>query len=186
MYFSNIANEELQNFHGIVNVDFSMSLTDILTSNLFKVETVIPDNIYRVYPLFYCKEVISSNANDKILGTRCLILHKSDYETYLSFISNHSKDNIILNENTVRIKSIGDNLTTDEFNALVYCLRQRGNLTEYLNFEEESSISGVYATYELNNVIEQLRNDTGIIINNKVKNNPLTVKLVNPFFFYIV
>ena len=182
MYFSNIANEEIQNFHRIVTVDFSMSLTDILTSNLFKVETVIPDNIYRVYPLFYCKEVISSNANDKILNTRCLILHKTDYETYLSFISNHSKDNIILNENTVRIKSIGDNLTTDEFNALVYCLRQRGNLTEYLNFEEESSIKGVYATYEINNVLEQLRNDKGIIINNKVKNNPLTVKLVNPFF----
>ena len=49
MYFSNIANEELQNFHGIVNVDFSMSLTDILTSKLFKVETVIIGSIYRVY-----------------------------------------------------------------------------------------------------------------------------------------
>ena len=45
MYFSNIANEELKHFHGIVGADFSMSLTDILTSNLFKVETIIADKI---------------------------------------------------------------------------------------------------------------------------------------------
>ena len=182
MYFSNIANEEIQNFHGIVNVDFSMSLTDILTSNLFKVETIIIDSIYRVYPLFYCKEVISSNTNDKILDTRCLILHKSEHETYLSFISNSSSDNVILNESFLDIKNIGDYLTTDEFNALVYRLRQQGNLKGNLNFEDDTSITGVYATYEFNNVDGQLRNDKGIIVNEKVKNNPLTVKLVNPFF----
>ena len=182
MYFSNIANEELQNFHGIVNVDFSMSLTDILTSKLFKVETVIIGSIYRVYPLFYCKEVISSNVNDKILDTRCLILHKTEYETYLSFITNRSSDNIILDESTVKIKAIGDNLTTDEFNALVYCLRQRGNLTESLNFEDDISITGVYASYEFNNVDGQLRNDTGIIVNDKVKNNPISIRLNNPIF----
>ena len=182
MYFSNIANEELKHFHNIVGVDFSMSLTDILTSNLFKVETIIIDSIYRVYPLFYCKEVISSNTNDKILDTRCLILHKSEHETYLSFISNSSSDNVILNESFLDIKNIGDYLTTDEFNALVYRLRQQGNLKGNLNFEDDTSITGVYATYEFNNVDGQLRNDKGIIVNEKVKNNPLTVKLVNPFF----
>ena len=182
MYFSNIANEELKHFHGIVGADFSMSLTDILTSNLFKVETIIADKIYRIYPLFYCNEVISSNINDKILNTRCLILQKIENETYLSFITNSSRDNVILNENFSNIKDIEDSLTTDEFNALVYRLRQRGNLTGTLNFEENNTIAGVYATYEFKNVNGQLRNDKGIIVNNKVKNNPLTVKLVNPFF----
>lgn len=182
MYFSNIANEELKHFHGIVGADFSMSLTDILTSNLFKVETIIADSIYRIYPLFYCNEVISSNINDKILNTRCLILQKTENETYLSFITNSSRDNVILNENFLNIKDIEDSLTTDEFNALVYRLRQRGNLTGTLNFEENNTIAGAYATYEFKNVNGQLRNDKGIIVNNKVKNNPLTVKLVNPFF----
>ena len=182
MYFSNIANEELKHFHGIIGADFSMSLTDILTSNLFKVETIIADSIYRIYPLFYCRKVISSNTNDKILDTRCLILQKTENETYLSFITNSPRDNIILNEHIINIKDIEDSLTTDEFNALVYRLRQRGNLTGTLNFEENNSIAGVYATYEFNNIGGQLRNDKGIIVNNKVKNNPLTVKLINPFF----
>ena len=182
MYFSNIANEELKHFHNIVGVDFSMSLTDILASNLFKIETIVEDSIYRVYPLFYCKDVISSNVNDKLLDTKCLILQKKEHETYLSFITNSPRDNVILNESVLNIKDIGDNLTTDEFNALVYRLRQIGNLKGNLNFEENNSITGVYATYQFNNVDGQLRNDTGIIVNNKVKNNPLTVKLINPFF----
>ena len=182
MYFSNIANEELQHFHNIVGVDFSMSLTDILVSNLFKVETIVADSIYRVYPLFYCEEIISSNVNDKLLDTKCLILQKMQHETYLSFITNSPRDNVILNESVLDIKDIGDNLSTDEFNALVYRLRQIGNLKGNLNFEENNSITGVYATYQFNNVDGQLRNDKGIIVNNKVKNNPLTVRLINPFF----
>jgi len=182
MYFSNITNEELQHFHGIVGADFSMSLTDILTSNLFKVETVIVDKIYRVYPLFYCREVISSNVNDKLLDTKCLILQKSNHESYLSFITNSSRDNIILNEDILNIKDIGDILTTNDFNAFVYRLRQIGSLKGNLNFEDETTIAGVYATYEFNNIDGQLRNDSGIIVNDKVKNNPLTVKLTNPFF----
>lgn len=182
MYFSNIVNEEIQHFHGIAGADFTMSLTDILTSKMFKVESIIADKIYRIYPLFYCKHVISSNANDKILETRCLILQKGEHETYLSFITDSSSDNIIFNENIQNIKNIGDILTTEEFNAFVYRLRKNGTLKGSLNFEEKSSIRGVYATYEFNNVDGQLRNDTGIIVNNKVKNNPLTVKLVNPFF----
>lgn len=182
MYFSNIANEELQYFHNTGGVDFSMSLTDILSSDLFRVETVVANHIYRVFPLFYCKEVISSNANDILLDTRCLILQISEHETYLSFITNSPRNNTILDENTLNIKNIGDILTTEEFNALVYRLRQKGNLSGTLNFEEKSKITGVYATYEFNNVEGQLRNDTGIIVNDKVKNYPLTVKLTNPFF----
>lgn len=182
MYFSNIINEEIQHFHKIAGADFTLSLTDILTSDLFKVEPIIANKIYRIYPLFYCNQVISSNANDKVMETRCLILQKDQHETYLSFITDSSSDNIIFNEDIQNIKNIGDILTTEEFNAFVYRLRKNGTLVGSLNFEEKSSIDGVYASYVFNNVEGQLRNDKGIIVNNKIKNNPLTVKLVNPFF----
>ena len=182
MYFSNIANSELQHFHGYSGADFSMSLTDILDSDLFKTEEIINDNFYRVYPLFYCKKIISSNSKDIILGTHCLIIEKTENETYLSFITDENRDNIILNEDFLNIKNIGDTLSTEEFNGLVYRLRQKGGLTGSLNFEENNLITGFYATYQFNGVNGQLRNDSGIIINEKIKNNPLTVKLINPFF----
>lgn len=182
MYFSNIANSELQHFHMTVGVDFSMSLSDILISDLFKVETIINNSLYRVFPLFYCKKVISSNSKDKLFDTRCLILQKTEHETYLSFITNSDKNNIILNENVLNIKNIGDNLSIDEFNSFVYRLRNKNILNSHLNFEKNTNISNEYGTYKFNNVNGQLRNDTGIIINNKIKNNPLTVQLINPFF----
>lgn len=182
MYFSNIVNSELQHFHAFSGADFSMSLTDVLNSDLFKVEEIINDNFYRIYPLFYCEKIISSNSKDIILDTHCIILEKTGNETYLSFITDENKDNIILNENFLNIKNIGDTLSTDEFNSLVYRLRQKGALTGSLNFEKNNLISGFYATYQFNGVNGQLRNDSGIIINDKIKNNPLTVKLVNPFF----
>lgn len=182
MYFSNITNEELQHFHEIVGADFSMSLTDVLKSNLFEVEQIIENKIYRIFPFFYCKKIISSNPNDRIMNTNCLILQKNDRETYLSFITDESKHNVVFNENFHDIKGITDILTMDEFNAIVYRLRQNGSLHGDLNFEEKSSIVGTYATYQFNNVEGQLRNDSGIIVNDKVKNNPITVKLTNPFF----
>ena len=70
MYFSNIGNDELQHFHGTIGADFNISLTEILTSDLFDVETIIPDKLFRVYPLFYCREILSSNPADKILDNR--------------------------------------------------------------------------------------------------------------------
>ena len=38
MYFKNISNEELRQFRPVKTQDFIMSLTDVLDSNLFKVE----------------------------------------------------------------------------------------------------------------------------------------------------
>ena len=182
MYFSNIGNEELQQFHNMVGAHFSMSLSNIIQSRLFKIEEIIAGRIYRIYPLFYCKNIISSNPNDMILDTRCLILQKTDSETYLSFITDEINDNIVLKEEILSIKNIKDKLTSEEFNALVYRLRQKGNILGNLNFEDSDIVAGVYATYQFNNVSKQLRNDTGIIVNDKVKNKALTVKLINPFF----
>lgn len=181
MYFSNIANSEIQHFHETIGADFSISLTDLLESDLFIVEP-ITSNIYRVYPLFYCNQIVSSNPSDKILDNRCLILQQNTEETYLAFMTNKSKSNIILQEDVLNIKTIEDNLTDEEYNALIYCLRRQSGLSGDLNFENSVDIVGAYGTYQLGNSENQLRNDTGFIVNDKIKSNPLTVKLVNPFF----
>ena len=55
-YFTNITNEELQYFHNLTVPNFTIKLTDVLTSNLFKKETIISGTLYKIYPLFYCKE----------------------------------------------------------------------------------------------------------------------------------
>ena len=181
MYFSNIGNAELTHFHKTLGADFSMSLTEILSSDLFNVEPIIDGSLYRVYPLFYCKEVISSNSNDRNMDNRCLILEKTNHETYLSFRTNGASDNILINTSILDIKDIKDSLNVNDFNALVYRLRQKGVINGSINFEDNPTSVGVYGTYEISDD-DQLRNDTGFIINDKIKNNPLTVTLVNPFF----
>ena len=137
MYFSNIGDSELLPFHNTVSTDFSISLTDLLVSDLFKVEQ-ITNSIYRVYPLFYANVINSSNPNDKILNNRCLILHKMEHETYLSFLNNEHENNIIFNENIVDSFNISDKLTTDEFNGIVYRLRKNKTFNEILDFNEEN------------------------------------------------
>ena len=182
MYFFNIANEELQQFHKTIGVDFSLTLSEILESDLFHVEDM-GNNIYRVIPLFYCKKVISNNAIDKVDNVNCLILVRNlEHETYLSFMTNSGKSTVLFNPNLLDIKSIEDNLTTGEFNALVYRLRKLGVITGNLNYEEITSITGEYGEYVFSNFSEQLKNDAGIIINEKIKKDPITVELKNPFF----
>jgi len=180
MYFSNVANEELQHFHKSIGVDFSMGLTEMLVSDLFKVEP-ITSTLYRVYPLFYCNEIISSNSEDKILDNRCLIVSKQEHETYFSFKTDNVSNNVVVIDSLFNLKSIDGNLSEDEFNSMVYLLRKNGVLNGTINFED-GSFEGVYGTYQLSNNDDILRNDTGFIVTDRLKSNPLTVKLVNPFF----
>lgn len=190
MYFSNVLNPELAHFHQTVGVDFTMPLSEIIhktngafDNKLFKIEEIITDNLYRIYPLFYCKEVISSNNEDKVDNTRCLIvLKQSGHETYFSFLTDETRSNVIIDETYLSIKDLGDTLTTDEFNAFVYRLRKHSSLTGTINYENTNEIVGVYGTYQFGNLTNQLRNNEGLIVNQKLKDNQLTVKLVNPFF----
>lgn len=181
MYFSNISNEELQHFHRINGVDMSMSLSQIINSNLFNVEAIIPNKLYRVCPLFYCEKIISSNSNDKILDNSCAILQKNEKETYLSFVTNSDSKIIVNDSSFFNNKLINQKLTIDEYNGLVYTLRQQGVLNGNIN-TEENIIEGSYGTYILNFNEDILRNDMGFIINDELKNNPLSIKLTDPFF----
>lgn len=189
MYFSNITNNELQNFHKTMGADFSISLTEILhktdgvfDNKLFHIED-LGNNIFRVFPLFYAQAVISSNPADNVLDNNCIILIKnSEHETYLSFMTNEQKSNILLNRAILNLKSIGENITLEEFNSFVYRLRRVSNISGDLNYEEINNIQGEYGTYIFNNIQNQLKNDAGLIVNEKLKNNPATIKLVDPFF----
>ena len=183
MYFSNIISKELKPFHNSFGVDFSISLTDLLDNpKLFNIEE-ITETLYKVYPLIYCNEIISNNPADKIIDNKCLILQKQEHETYLSFRTN-SEESQELFEEYLNIKSIGTKLTTDEFNAMIYRLRKNSVLHETLNFKTEKKIKSDYATYEFLNAEHLLSNNQGLIINDKLKNNPVTVKLSDTSFNY--
>ena len=84
MYFSNIGDTELGQYHSLVCNDFKMTLTDVLSSDLFKVETIVSDSIFKVYPLFYCNSIKSNNYDDKVLDNKCVIC-KKETDTILSF-----------------------------------------------------------------------------------------------------
>ena len=86
MYFSNISDDELVQFHDTVHSNLLMPLTNVLTSNKFKIETILANKLYKIYPLFYCEEIISSNSNDKIFENKCIIATK-EADTLLTFKS---------------------------------------------------------------------------------------------------
>ena len=88
MYFSNISDIELAQYHQKVETHFTRTLetiTDETEPNLFKIEE-ITDTILKIYPMFYCDKITSSNPNDKIINNRCIICEK-DINTRLDFIT---------------------------------------------------------------------------------------------------
>lgn len=88
MYFSNISDIELAQYHQKVETHFTRRLetiTDETEPNLFKIEE-ITDTILKIYPMFYCDKITSSNPNDKIINNRCIICEK-DTNTRLNFIT---------------------------------------------------------------------------------------------------
>lgn len=88
MYFSNISDIELAQYHQKVETHFTRRLetiTDETEPNLFKIEE-ITNTILKIYPMFYCDKITSSNPNDKIINNRCIICEK-DTNTRLDFIT---------------------------------------------------------------------------------------------------
>ena len=93
MYFGNISDSELIQYHNQVFNEFKITLNDALVSNMFKVETMINNSIYKVYPLFYCNEIVSTNLSDKIIENKCIICTKQD-ATVLTFKSEKEKQKV--------------------------------------------------------------------------------------------
>ena len=94
MYFTDISHRELVKFHNQVKVNFKIKLQDASNIDLFKVETI--GDILKVYPLFYCDRIESSNSNDKIMENKCVICENKN-DTILYFISDENLPVLNLN-----------------------------------------------------------------------------------------
>lgn len=176
MYYTDITNKELQYFHNKKVNSFTIGLTDLLIHKLFK-KVQVTDNIYKIFPLFYCDEILSTNPNDKILENKCIICIKKEKETYFTF-----KTNDITAETMSlygRYYDLEDKLTTAQFNAFVSMLRHNTILTDNIHINE--TVNGVYGDYEFD-IDGTTIIDTGIIITDETILAQPKVKLSNPVF----
>ena len=179
MYFDNITNQELQYFHDLKVPNFSIKLTDVLTSNLFKKETIIADSIYKIYPLFYCNEINSTNPEDKILETRCIICKKETKETYLTFISDDGDVQDYINYATYF--DIGNSLTTNQYNQIVSLLRSNVIMNDKIKINE--AYIGSYGKY-LFDIADTTVIDMGIVVTDETISAEPKVMLTDNVFGY--
>lgn len=111
MYFTNINDAELSLFHKTVQNNLNITLPYVLTSPMFKIEEIIENKLYKVYPLFYCEKIVSSNSNDKILDNKCIICEKN-IGTVFSFQTSH------INAGTIEL---GYSIYYDFYGVCVFC-----------------------------------------------------------------
>lgn len=184
MYFKNISDEELRQFHPVKTQDFIMSLTDVLDSNLFKIEN--HDGIYRIFPLFYCNSIKSNNSTDNILENRCIIASKMSEETYFTFSTGESSDLPVIPSSFLNdtFKGLDTDLTTGEYNKFVYMVRANYPFND--NIRLNKLVTGEYGTYHFRSVGDDMGTilDNGILLSDSLKQNGLQVMLSDPVFHY--
>lgn len=182
MYFKDISNEELRRFRPVKTHDFVMSLTDILDSNLFKVEN--HDGIYRIFPLFHCNNIQSNNPTDKIFDNQCIITSNMAHETYFTFNTDGSSDLPIIPSSFLNdtFKGLHDNLTTDEYNKFVYLLRNNYPFNDSISLNK--LVNGEYGQYYFRSDGSVTVLDNGILLSDSLKQNGLQVMLSEPLFHY--
>ena len=184
MYFKNISNEELRQFHPVNTQDFIMSLTDVLDSNLFKIEN--HDGIYRIFPLFYCNSIKSNNPTDNILENRCIIASKMSEETYFTFSTGESSDLPVIPSSFLNdtFKGLDTDLTTGEYNKFVYMVRENYPFNDTIRLNK--LVTGEYGTYHFRSVTDDMGTilDNGILLSDSLKQNGLQVMLSDPVFHY--
>ena len=170
MYYTNIANPELEYFKEYLYAsNFTIKLSDILhqtngeyDNKLFKIEDITND-IYRIIPLFRAGEITSTNPEDKIFEDKLILTKTRVEETFYTFINNPNEE---IKEYTSygEYYSIGDQLTTAEFNSIITLLRR--NIKHQDTFTINNTITGKYGTYEFD--LEDVTIlETGIIITNQ-------------------
>ena len=89
MYFGNINNTDFNERHGTIKDNIKISLTDLLTNDLFRVETVTmaTKTYYKIIPLFYYDEVTCTDKEAQIMDR--LIICKNKADTVFNFTSPH-------------------------------------------------------------------------------------------------
>ena len=181
MYYTNIANSELQYFHNLPVSNFTIRLTDLLTSGLFRVDEVIEGSIYKIYPLFYTKTILSSYYMDRILDNRCIICKKQENrETYLTFISDENAA-IQDYQSFAEYFDITDSLSTAQFNMIVSLLRQNTIHNDTFNMLEE--VTGNYGKYTFD-IDGCTITDAGIVIDDDTRQVDPKIKLSDNVFHY--
>ena len=187
MYFDDITNEELQYYHGLKVPNFTIKLTDVLhkTSNtfdnkLFKIEEITTDKLYRIYPLFNTGRITSSNPNDKIIDDKVILAEKTTDTTYLTFISDETSE-VQDCQAYGTYYTIGDTLTTAQYNSIVSLIRQFEGITRNLTYDQ-NTITGTYGKYDFS--IKTGFTDKGILINNShlTTETDFHIKLSNAVF----
>ena len=178
-YYTNIGNPDLQYFKNLTVPNFTIKLTDLLSSDLFKVDEIITDTIYKIHPLFYCKEITSSNTGDKVLENRLVICMKHDQETYLTFKSDDG--DVQDYQNFTSYYGLDDSLTTAQFNGIVSLLRSSTIHNDSFNILED--ITGNYGKY-LFSVDGCTIVDTGIVVDDDTRLVEPSVMLTGNVFHY--
>lgn len=172
MYFTDITNPELQSYSTDIVDTFSISLTRALTSKLFKVETIISNKLYKIYPLFYCDRIESSNPDDKVLSNRLVICSK-DNSTFLKFIREGDDVNRSASNFEHYYKTIADTLSDAEFNGYIQLLRIH-DISEAIEID---NLNSEYGDYQFD--IDATVLDNGILV---TEDTSLNVTLNNPLF----
>lgn len=166
MYNSNISNRELLQFHKQVQV------TDILPVNS---DAFINDDL-KYFPLFYFKEIMDASEDMRLIGEGKCILTP---DPYIHFVSDENlAGKVRMAENSL-FMNIGDTLTEEEYNYMVWYLRTFHPFNEKISLAEEH-ITGEFADYdfEWNSAIFL---DEGVLITDD-ESILGTVTLTNPFF----
>ena len=183
MYFGNIADTELNKYPKPTIDNFTIKLSDILhktsgtyDNKLFKIEEIITDTLFKVYPMFTCTNISSSNTGDEIFDNRLIICTKhSDKETYITFTSDNGEIKEYLDYGTYY--SIGDELTTNQLNSIISLMR-RTPISQAIRIQPHT-VETAYGVMDFQ--------FTGEILDNGIRVTDLTTlkaKLSNPVFRY--
>ena len=188
MYFTNIANEELQYFHGLKVPNFTIKLSDILhqtsgsyDNKLFMIEEIVTGSVYRIFPMFYTGEITSSNSSDKIIDNKVIVCKKETKETYITFISNPDEE-IQDYSSYGTYYSIADSLSDAQFNSIVDLLRNNTVHSDSFRLKQ-GLVTGEWADYTFD-IDGTTIVDNGILITDETLTSLGTVMMTNPKFHY--
>lgn len=188
MYFTDISNNELLYFRNLKVPNFTIKLSDILhqtsgsyDNKLFKIEEIITDTLYRIFPMFYTGEITSSNPLDHIIDNKVIVCKKETSETYISFISN-PEEPIQDYVSYASYFSIEDSLTDAQFNSIVDLLRT--NTVHKDSFKiKQGLVTGEWANYTFD-IDGTTIVDNGILVTDETLTSLGTVLMTNPKFHY--
>ena len=180
MYYSNITNSEIQYFHGLTAPNFTITLTQLLESDLFKIET-LKENTYKIYPLFYTETIDTNNPEDTVIDDQVILCHRNpEKETYLTFTSDPEED-VQEYQSFVEYYGVGDSLTLNEYNGIVSLLRNSMMHSDTVNMLSDTV--GDYGNYRFS-VDGCTVLDTGLVVNDETRAAEPKVMLTDNVFHY--